>query len=102
MKTEARLIVRVCDSSDGLIIGVKTNGGNLLNPGHVYEVREILGELILVDIGPAAIKATKPEYDGKPYSLSVCWGNGIDMVLDCCGKELFLTEKEASLVFPKT
>lgn len=101
MKTEARLVVRGCSENDGLIVGVRIRGSSLLHPGRVYEIREVMGDAVLVDVGPSAVKNTLPDYEGKPYSLCFCWGNTVGHLLSCHPNEVFLTEREATDLFSK-
>jgi hypothetical protein len=99
MKPVARIITRDSDSpNDGLIIGIRLDP-NALKKGRVYEISEVLEELVIKDIGPSAIKGTMPEYEGRGYSLDVCWGNSVDHILDCDGKWKYLTEAEASRIY---
>ena len=98
MKSVARIVTRDSENpNDGLIIGIRLGPGDL-KQGRVYEISEILGELVIEDIGPSAIKSTMPEYEGLGYSLNVCWGNSAEHILNCGGKWQYLTEAEASRI----
>ena len=52
MRPLARLLPRASDEKDGFILCVGFKGSrDFLKKGHVYELREILGEILLVDVG---------------------------------------------------
>jgi hypothetical protein len=98
MKSVARIVTRDSENpNDGLIIGIRLGPG-ALKQGRVYEISEILGELVIKDMGPSAIKSTMPEYEGLGYSLDVCWGNSVDHILRCDGKWKYMTEAEAARI----
>lgn len=63
--------------------------GDALAPGRIYEVREALGEMVISDIGPSAIKTSI--HDSK---IDVCWGHSLDQMLEY-GKHWLFTEAEA-------
>lgn len=102
MKKIARLVVRGADENDGLILGVGVRGSitenGPLKPGTVYEIEEILGELVLKEVGPSAVKNDSREYDKKPelHHPGVCWGNDVGLLLGCAEENPFLysTEQE--------
>ena len=63
MKSVARIVTRDSENpNDGLIIGIRLDPG-ALKQGRVYEISEILGELVIKDIGPSAVKSTMPNMD---------------------------------------
>jgi hypothetical protein len=97
MTAVARFVTRGCDKKDGLFIGVKLKGWDEhLKPGRIYEIQDWLGELVIKDIGPSAIKTSLRDYDEKPYRLLGGWGSGVEWILECIGKSIFLTEDEAT------
>lgn len=54
--------------TDGqLVLGKILAGSDMLKPGHVYEVREMLDTLIIRDLGPSA--ASKPGTSGGTASM---------------------------------
>lgn len=88
----ARFITRPAkDDSDqpdlGLIAFMR--GNDLLKAGRVYEIREELGELLIVDIGENVLSGATP-HDRFGYSS---WGAGIESVLSG-GPPIFLTRRE--------
>ncbi len=95
MHIEARLVTRDAGGNDGLVLGVRFKGAELLRPGRVYEIRNVMGELMIVDVGPSAVKPLMPDYDGLSYRLECCWGNSAGHLLECHSKQVFLTEEEA-------
>jgi hypothetical protein len=86
MRRICRLVVRDTDDpNDGLIIGAKLKGtDNPLEPGDVWEIREILGELVLKKIGKSHIPA-RGEYS---------WNVDISDLLLYEKQYLFLTKEE--------
>jgi hypothetical protein len=93
MKTVARFVTRNSgDDKDGLILGVRMNDSTL-KPGTVYEIQELIGELMVVEVGPSGVKPTIPDYLGGLYHLPFCWGNCASTLLGW-GKRIFMTEKE--------
>jgi len=66
----ARLLVRGADKKDGIIIGVAFKGSrDVLKSGTIYELREVLGEIMLVEAGPALCDGT-PKSPGYGVDLS--------------------------------
>lgn len=60
MKALARFAIRPADDGykqGDLILGAmfREQDGNLLKPNHVYEIREVLGVLTIVDMGQSAM-----------------------------------------------
>lgn len=56
MKAVARIITRMTSEKDGLFIGVTLKGNNVFfKPNSVYEVREVLGEPVLIRVGDANV-----------------------------------------------
>jgi hypothetical protein len=71
--TYARITVRN-DTDTSLILGKQF--GNVFKPGRVYEVRELLDELIIRDIGPSAMKPVG-EGDGD-----MNWGADANRIIE--------------------
>lgn len=70
IRTLARLFVRGCDKKDGIIIGVAMKGSrDVLKPETIYELREVLGTIQLIEIGPALCE-NKPRAPGYGVELS--------------------------------
>ena len=103
-KSLARLVYRnsgVHDDNDGLIIGaLMTAGKSFFRKGYVYEIQEVLGEMVIKEMGPSWIKPTimsgkmvegaEGAYEARNQ---VCWSNAIGDVLTEEGL-VFLTEDE--------
>jgi hypothetical protein len=84
MKAIARLLVRGGGRKDGIIIGVAMKGSrNVLKPATIYELREVLGEIVLVEAGPAYC-------DDKPRSP----GYGVDLSRLVEEQHFYLTKEE--------
>ena len=99
MKTVARFITRLQGDGDGLFVGTLMKGGvGVLKPNTVYEIREILGELAIAEIGRGIGAGsdnciTNSMADGKnPFH----WGQDIGSIIECHGSALFLTHEEYS------
>jgi hypothetical protein len=85
----ARLVTRASDDpKDGLILGARASG--FLKQGHVYELVQVLGELVLRDVGPSCVKKLlNVPGSGPPIS----WGSSVDTILHL-GKPVFMTVDE--------
>jgi hypothetical protein len=82
----ARLWVRGGGPKDGVILGVTFKGTrNVLKANHVYELREVMGEVILKDLGPSWL-GNKPK--------DPAYGRTIGDVFDISGKYFGLTKEE--------
>ena len=88
MDTLGRFVVRPQDGGD-LILGSMYKHQIGLLPGHIYEIREVLDELVLVDVGKAAIGMTQ-----KDSKITPNWGWDANKILECGGNRYLLTEKE--------
>lgn len=62
-----------------------------LKPDRVYEIQNILGELVIRDVGPSAIQMVPPA-ESKMYGMS--WYNDINYILECSGGRHILTIDE--------
>lgn len=91
--TVARFTVRPTKGGRGdLILGAMfKHQGDTIKPGRIYELREILETIVLVDIGPAAI-SDDPK---TSYTREVSWGNDVNYILDM-GSGHLLTVGEAA------
>lgn len=88
MKTIARLVTRMIDENDGLMIGILMKNNNFFKPQTVYEIVNILGELVIKEVGPSCISLKKTE---RSY---VSWSQDISYILSVSEKCLWLTQKE--------
>ena len=86
-KRQARLVTRMTEDGDGAIIGVAFKGQSFFKKGRVYEITEMLGEMIIKDIGPQ-----------KP---NINWGHTLEDVRVFNGKYLYLTAKEYEEILDK-
>jgi hypothetical protein len=91
LKTIARLSTRpVTDDSFkdtgkvDLIIGTAFKGENILKPNRIYEIQEVLGELVIVDIGSSGMTGTGVQL----------WGKDIGTLVECHQTELYCTQEE--------
>ena len=94
----ARFVVRPQDGAPegargNLLLGAMMKGPatDLLRPGTVYAIREVLGTLVIEPVGDAAIAL-----DRSRSAVAVCWGNGIDAILDGASGSFLLTHGEAA------
>ena len=88
IQTVARFVTRDGggEAEDGLLIGGLLRAGRaFFKPGYVYEIQEVLGELLIKEIG-----------EGKPREVqnACCWNNEIGSVLSIAGKCVVLSEAE--------
>jgi hypothetical protein len=92
MKTLARFTIRPHEDGKGdLILGAlyKAQNADLLKPGVIYEIREVMGELQIVDVGASAIRLNM-----NLGPIHVCWQHSVDYILSVSGKVHLLTENE--------
>ena len=64
---------------------------SVLKPNRVYEIQKIMGELIIVDVGPSALKMRNGMFFTK-------WTDSVDDILSHLGTPAYfiLTEKEST------
>jgi hypothetical protein len=93
MRTLARFTIRPADESPdkgNLIIGALFKQQSpLLAPGRIYEVRLVLGEMVIADVGPAAI-----EQSGQGL-VGACWNQDVNQILSVTQGAYLLTRSEA-------
>lgn len=95
--TLARLITRLQDDNDGLFIGSLLKGGkDYFKPNTVYEIRDIMGTLTIVEVGqgsgagPRNCASPKLHENGTTFSWNMKVGN----IVEDEQKHLFLTLDE--------
>jgi hypothetical protein len=76
-------------SRPNAIIGACNKGQEVFKGGEVWEIQEVLGELILKRVGESHIGNTME----KPGAMA-CWGHTLGGIFDRCGKFLILTAEE--------
>jgi hypothetical protein len=82
----ARLWVRGSDKNDGMILGTAFKGTrNVLKANTVYEITNVMGDLILREFGPSCV-GNQPDKPG--YGLSA------EVIKKGSGKDILLTEDE--------
>lgn len=92
MTSQARFVCRpLPDGRGDLILGAMTKSQNgLLKPGMIYEIVDVLGELVLKEIGPAAIKA-----GGESLrAVGASWSNEFGHIPTLTGGRYLLTQNE--------
>ena len=92
MNTVARFITRPSATGStkpdiGVIAFFRNN--TTITANKVYEIREVLGELVIVEIGDAVLAGETPK--DRYYHAS--WGQDVSTILDY-GKSVFLTKDE--------
>ena len=102
MKTVARFVTRLQGEGDGLFIGALMSQG-VFKPNTVYEIKEILGELTIQEVGMAC--GAGPDNcvssslgDGKTMFH---WACEIGHIIAMHGRHMFLTLKEYAAVLEK-
>jgi hypothetical protein len=110
MQALARFAIRPADdgyTSGDLILGAmfRDQSSGLLNPNHVYEVREVLGVLTLVEVGESAMGMYPPESTAKGKSKGLVgpgWCSEVGHLLDVsCGRHLVTCEEIQRDLFVK-
>jgi hypothetical protein len=82
----ARLSVRKTETPGEGTLVLGFNAG-LLKEGMVYEIRNIMGQLVLAEVGPAAI-------NNRGLGFGASWCNTPDQILKMGREGLWLTEEE--------
>lgn len=96
MKRVARFILRASDDDPekgGLILGSCFKGQDHFKPSEVWEIQEIMGELVLKRVGDSHIT----ERNG----LIASWCMDIGAIMDMAGRYLLLTVQELRAVIEK-
>ena len=88
-KPIARLVFRKSEDQANLILGSCFKGQDIFKGNEVWQVDEILGELVLRKVGESVVGET-----GNTSHISCSWMNSIDDILEVAGKYLFLTIEE--------
>ena len=95
MRTVARLVTRPASQAGStpkqtdLFIGVMMkSGADALEPNCIYEIQEVLGELQIRKVGPAAMASGLDAFAGGT------WGKDVSSLLRERGGYLFLTAAE--------
>lgn len=96
IKTVGRFINRGADDKDGLLIGTAFRN-NPFKPNTVYEIVDILGELIIREVGKSIVADNSETFRDSPMQLT--WGSSIEQVLNTAGKYLFLSRDEYAKVW---
>lgn len=96
--TVARIVTRLQGEGDGLFVGALfKNGRKHFKPNTIYEIRDIMGVLTIVEVGratgagPDNCISTKLHDKGTQFS----WCSNIGSVIDH-GESIFLTSDEYS------
>jgi hypothetical protein len=84
IKPLARLVFRGSGKNDGLIIGSSIKEHNFFKPNTVYELREVLGEVVIKEVGPSWLGDRKRQE----------WSRTIGDILDIHGSRAFLSKEE--------
>jgi hypothetical protein len=95
MKAVGRFIFRGCDDKDGLIIGASFRSHNF-KPNTVYEIRDVVGELMVCEVGESIIAGRDETYHEAPSRDT--WGSAIGDILANHGAELMLSRAEYAVL----
>lgn len=97
MKQVGRFVTRMQGEGDGLFIGtIFKQAAGKLKPNTVYEIREVMGVLQIVEVGqgigagPDNCVSNSMSEGKTPFH----WGSDIGHTMDCFGKIMFLTYEE--------
>lgn len=86
IKPIARLVRPDRDKNDGLVMMALLSGGNtLLKKGYVYQLDEVMGELVLQEVGPSHVPKKGP---------LISWNWDISEIQAHLKKTLFLSKRE--------
>jgi hypothetical protein len=94
-KAVGRFIHRGSGPNDGLILGAAFKN-NPFKPNTLYEIVDILGELVIREVGESIIAGEGETYHDSPVQHT--WGTSIEHVINEQGKHLFLSREELAKV----
>lgn len=93
----ARLVFRKSEDQANLILGSCFKGQDIFKGNEVWQIDEILGELVLRKVGKSIVGETS-----KTSHISECnWMHSVDDILERAGKHLFLTVEEWKQILEK-
>lgn len=82
-----RLVTRGHKNKVDLMIGMVDKKQTFFKPNHIYQLEEVLGEIIIKDMGPSAIQ-------DKQGLLNVGWFSDISHIVSVGGNKIILTADE--------
>ncbi len=83
---------------DNLIIGKVVTKNEIIKPGYVYDLYEMMGELVVKEVGKTAMKDNITE--SKKYRSEFTWGMDVNSILTS-GSSTFMTENESLTIHKK-
>jgi hypothetical protein len=93
MKMLGRFITRPANKNQpDLILGGFMKEQDFFKPGKVYELREIMGTVQIVEVGDCVVANCPKQKDDIPDVPS--WGNSVENILLTLGNKFLLTKKE--------
>jgi hypothetical protein len=90
MKPIARFVFRCENGKANIILGTCFKNEDIFKDNNVWQIEEVLGELVLKNLGPGIIGSTSKD----SIMLGCNWQQSINDLLDGCGNYLFLTREE--------
>lgn len=98
MNTIGRLVTRPANdekTQTDIFVGVLSKSQTFLKPDTVYEIQEILGQLIIKEVGPSILPMDmQDKTPNKVHSYGYMWCNKIGDIMESAGKHMVLTIKE--------
>lgn len=95
IKAVGRFIHRGSGPNDGMIIGSAFKN-NPFKPNTLYEIVDVLGELVIREVGESIVAGEGETYHDSPVGHT--WGSSIEHILNEQGKYLFLSRDEFAKV----
>lgn len=99
-KTVARIVTRFQGEGDGLFLGALMRGGrDHLKPNTIYEIRDVMGVLTIVEAGRATGACSGEDSNCSSETMQdprcqFSWAMDIGNILSQYNKTMFLTETE--------
>ena len=95
-----RLVTRLCEPNDGLVLGfMLKSGAGRLKPSTVYALSELAGLLVLREVGPA-LPAHGGESAGEAH-LNLTWAQDVGQIIGQAGPYLALSREELAAISPR-
>lgn len=94
----ARFVIRPANNEKtvgDILIGALSKFQSALKPDTVYEIEEILGQLIIKEVGQSIVPMNKKDKtEGKIHDYNTSWNSRIDHVMEIYGNKLLISNDE--------
>lgn len=92
MRLQARMIFRGSGKEDSLIIATAAKGQTFFEENAVYEIVEMLGEMVIRKVGESIVRKCEESEEQWPTRFS--WNWRYYDIIDKVGTDIWLTREE--------